>query len=256
MQRHDCLIAFGSNLGQSDRILAEVVRRLDGHQEVSSIVVSRCHTTPAVGGPIGQNQYTNACLRFGWGQPPEELMSFLLKIELDLGRERAVRWASRNVDLDLLLFGEHVIDRGSDGLILPHPRMSFRRFVLEPAVEIAAEMVHPESGLTISDLINHLDRTPDHIGWASSSELDVCTLTRIFRRLCAAKGFRFSHFVQMVVAHASTRRMKFMAYIENDQPALIQATRKFPGPLLVLPSLQSGEFEAELGAALDATRKF
>ena len=77
------------------------------------------------------------------------------KLKSRFGRERHERWGDRTLDLDLLLFGDAVID--SPTLTVPHPRMSFRRFVLEPAVEIAGDMVHPTIGWTLERLLDQLD---------------------------------------------------------------------------------------------------
>jgi 2-amino-4-hydroxy-6-hydroxymethyldihydropteridine diphosphokinase len=79
-----------------------------------------------------------------------ELLSLLLDLERQLGRERPFPGAPRTLDLDLILFGSAVIDE--PGLIVPHPRFRERRFVLEPLAEIAADWVDPVTGLTVGDL--------------------------------------------------------------------------------------------------------
>jgi deoxyadenosine/deoxycytidine kinase len=77
------------------------------------------------------------------------------QIENSLGRRRAERWGSRTVDLDLLLYDDLVLNDPS--LVLPHPRMAWRRFVLEPAAEVAGTMLHPTIGWTIARLLEHLN---------------------------------------------------------------------------------------------------
>ena len=80
------------------------------------------------------------------------------KIENELGRRRIEHWGPRTIDLDLLLYDDLVLN--SPELTIPHPRMAERRFVLEPAAEIAGEMRHPVVGRTIGQLLENLDSTP------------------------------------------------------------------------------------------------
>ena len=92
--------------------------------------------------------------------PPAALLAALQDIERRLGRIRAERWGPRTIDLDLLLYDQ--LELETPELILPHPRMSFRRFVLGPAAEIAAEMAHPVCGNTIGGLVTAaLGRPPE-----------------------------------------------------------------------------------------------
>ena len=119
------------------------------------------HETSPVGGPDGQGGFLNGALLLETSVSATELCEKLLKVEASLGRQRAVRWDARVIDIDLLIYGSQTI--AEPNLIIPHPRMSFRRFVLEPAVEIAGEMCHPDSGWTLSGLLNHLDSAPRYV---------------------------------------------------------------------------------------------
>ena len=94
-----------------------------------------------IGGPAGQEPFLNAAALLETSLPPAELLARLQRIELHLGRTRETRWAARTLDLDLLLYDNLVLN--TPYLTLPHPRMAFRRFVLEPAAEVAPEMAHP-----------------------------------------------------------------------------------------------------------------
>ena len=108
----------------------------------------------AVGGPEGQRPYLNGALLLETSLEPEALLTRLLQIEAELGRCRSTRWDQRTIDLDLLLYDSLVVR--SPELELPHPRMAVRRFVLEPAAEVAGSMVHPTIGWSVDRLLEHL----------------------------------------------------------------------------------------------------
>ena len=146
----DCLIAFGSNQGDREGAYEAAVTSLDECQEVNVVAASKLHVTMAVGVPENQSSYLNGAIRLSTSLSGDELHRLLIQTENDLGRVRLDRWGARTIDLDLLLYGENQINTSK--LTVPHPRMSFRRFVLEPASEIAAEMMHPPSRLTIGQL--------------------------------------------------------------------------------------------------------
>ena len=89
-------------------------------------------------------------------------------IESRHGRQPAERWAPRTLDIDMLLYDNEVIE--TTMLTLPHPRMTFRRFVLEPAAEIAPRMLHPIIGWPVERLLLHLDAASDQAALVSPSE--------------------------------------------------------------------------------------
>ncbi len=149
-----CLVALGSNLGDRLRLLDEAVARLGRLPGVRLVAQSRWHATRPIGGPSGQGEFLNGAARLETSLPPAVLLAALHRIETDLGRRRGERWEARPIDLDLLLYDEQVVKNPE--LTLPHPRMAFRRFVLEPAAEIAADMTHPATGWTIARLLDHL----------------------------------------------------------------------------------------------------
>ena len=146
------LIGVGSNLGDRESILRDAVSRIGKSFDVAS--VSKWFTYPAVGGPDGQQDFLNGVVLADTTHDAEEVREILHRIEKEAGRTRIVRWSSRTLDCDLLLYGSQQI--WTPNLKVPHPRMGTRRFVLEPANEIASDMIHPESGWTIGELFLHL----------------------------------------------------------------------------------------------------
>ncbi len=161
----DCLIAFGSNQGDSRAIHELVTKSLESSADIDLIAASSTIRTVPVGGSEGQNEYLNGVFRIRTKLDPRELHRQLMRMELKLGRAKRDRWDARIVDLDLLLFGDQII--AEQDLTVPHPRMSFRRFVLEPASKIAAEMVHPDSGLSINELLDRINQRENHLLWVS-----------------------------------------------------------------------------------------
>jgi 2-amino-4-hydroxy-6-hydroxymethyldihydropteridine diphosphokinase len=168
----DCLIAFGSNEGDSGTTYREVGKRLEGIA-CGGVLASQLVATAAVGGPK-QNDFLNGAFRVATELSPRELHQALISIETEFGRERRQRWGSRRIDLDLLLYGERVYS--DSRLQVPHPRMSFRRFVLQPASEIAAEMIHPISGLTIHELLSRINHLPNELWWITAQVAVASTL--------------------------------------------------------------------------------
>ncbi len=151
----DVLVAFGANLGNREQAFATVLERLKPLAVGQIINPSSLYETEPVGGIEGQPRYLNAVIRFRSELGASELHRALLQIESELGRVRGERWGPRTVDLDLLLFGDLTLD--SETLTIPHPRMLDRRFVLEPAVEVAGDMIHPVAKRDLKQLFDPLN---------------------------------------------------------------------------------------------------
>ena len=150
-----CLIALGSNLGDRAAQLRQATAELARLPSTRLVARSRWHETPPIGGPTGQGPFLNAAALLATSLAPTALHGELRRIEAILGRVRNERWAARALDVDLLLYDSVVIQ--SANLEIPHPRMAFRRFVLEPAAEIAPWMIHPGSEWTVGALLQHLN---------------------------------------------------------------------------------------------------
>jgi len=164
-------IGLGSNLGDRKAILDGVVAQLRQTPELLVRSVSTYHETKPVGGPAGQGPFLNAAAALETTLEPIALLHRLQEIEADAGRVRTVRWGERTLDLDVLLFGDEIIDRPD--LSVPHPRMGVRRFVLVPLEEIASAARDPLTGRSISELRANLDRRPSYLaleGWWSAPE--------------------------------------------------------------------------------------
>jgi 2-amino-4-hydroxy-6-hydroxymethyldihydropteridine diphosphokinase len=147
-------IAMGSNLDSEDGRdrrgnLLEAVERVRGLGEV--VVVSSFYDTAPVG-YVEQPRFLNGALLLETELEPVELLRELLAIERSMGRVRGVDKGPRMIDLDLLLYGQAVLETAE--LTLPHPEMAERRFVLEPLAEIAPRMVHPVLGLTVGEMLS------------------------------------------------------------------------------------------------------
>jgi 2-amino-4-hydroxy-6-hydroxymethyldihydropteridine diphosphokinase len=98
--------------------------------------------------------YLNQVVMLQTDMPPQTILKKILEIEIVLGRRRDEKWGSRTIDIDILFYGERVIDEW--GLQIPHPELHKRRFTLEPLNEIAPDFIHPGLKKTIFQLINEL----------------------------------------------------------------------------------------------------
>ena len=137
-------VGVGSNLGDRERMLWGAVHMLAFNPEVDVVAVSSIRETDPVGF-ADQPRFLNAAVAIETELGPRALLDLLLSVERELGRTReGPRFGPRTIDLDLLLYGDEVIDE--PGLTVPHPRLHERRFVLEPLAELDPDLTVPEKG--------------------------------------------------------------------------------------------------------------
>jgi 2-amino-4-hydroxy-6-hydroxymethyldihydropteridine diphosphokinase len=154
---HDLVVAavaLGSNLGDRRTHLDFAIAKLQ--TVLRNPKVSRFHETVPVGVRGPQSLFLNAVAVGQTALSARQLLDLLLAIEADRGRERPFPGAARTLDLDLVLFGDQVIDE--PGLTVPHPRFRERRFVLDPLSEVSPQLRDPVTGQTIRELLASLKK--------------------------------------------------------------------------------------------------
>ena len=178
------LVGIGSNLGDDVSTVRGAIEALGEIAGVDGVHASRLFRSRPIGGPGGQRTFVNAAAVLETSLAPGAVLKSLQTIEDRFGRTRSDRWSARTLDLDLLLYEDVACEQPD--LTLPHPRMSYRRFVLEPAVEIAAEMRHPVLGCTLGELLGRLDTAPHYVAIGGLSRSTRAWLAGAIGRALAA----------------------------------------------------------------------
>jgi 2-amino-4-hydroxy-6-hydroxymethyldihydropteridine diphosphokinase len=145
-------VGIGSNLGDREAHLSRAIELLSAEDAIEVSGVSQIRETEPVG-PVEQGPFLNAAVQVETELAPRELLDRLLDIERRMGRVRRERFGPRTIDLDLLLYGDEVVEE--PGLTVPHPRLKERRFALEPLSDLDPGLTIPGAG-PISALLAEL----------------------------------------------------------------------------------------------------
>ncbi|MFK7788428.1 MAG: 2-amino-4-hydroxy-6-hydroxymethyldihydropteridine diphosphokinase [Phycisphaeraceae bacterium] len=155
---HDVYLGLGSNLGDREAMLRAALVAIHDLPTTTLVKQSPIYETPPMG-PQDQDAYLNMAAWITTSLDARELMKALQQIESQLGRagrEQRQHWGPRQIDIDILLYGNEVIDES--GLTVPHPGMHDRWFVLKPLSDLAPHVEHPILGKRIDALLDLLDR--------------------------------------------------------------------------------------------------
>lgn len=150
-------IGLGSNLGERETTVRAALEQLSQLPDTSLLRVSSLYDSEPVG-PEEQPDFVNAVAQVDTGLTARQLLWNMALIEKRLGRVRSQKWGPRTIDLDLLFFGDQVID--DDDLRVPHPEITRRAFVLAPLAELEPGLLHPLTGQTISAHLAQLHTRP------------------------------------------------------------------------------------------------
>lgn len=157
----DVYLGLGANLGDRETTLLQAISDIG---LLGDVRVSSWYETEPVGMDSAPPFLNGAC-RLVTQLEPVELMTQLQSIEAKFGRDQRNREGSRTLDIDMLLYGQEVLDQ--PGLQVPHPRMQERAFVLVPLAEIAPEVVHPVLGLSARELLNYVSTAGVRLWWGA-----------------------------------------------------------------------------------------
>jgi 2-amino-4-hydroxy-6-hydroxymethyldihydropteridine diphosphokinase len=294
------LIALGANLGDRAEQLNSALIELARLPSSRLIRRSGWFETPPIGGPAGQGAFLNGSALLWTALAPRPLLAELQRVEEQLGRVRGERWGARVIDLDLLLFDQMVIEHpdsspglrpgvdtrttpllpaarppggaggcheGDDSaigdLVVPHPRMAFRRFVLEPAAAAAPWMVHPTSGWTVQALCEQLTRGANLVAVAASDLGDAATWVERLRQrfVHGPRIVNWDDYYATVDRNGVQRPKLILAFLSGEGTTLPAfhagaRSRRMPnlptGPIAWIPSTGVAEQMVEAAAAIQA----
>lgn len=144
-------LGLGSNMGNKRTNIENAVKAIGAVDGISITRISSCYETEPWG-KKNQDNFINAVVEIVCELSPQELLKNLQEIEIKMGRQRLEKWGPRNIDIDILLFGDEVLE--SQKLTVPHPYMRQRLFVLIPLAEVNSEIKFPDDGMDIKEVLN------------------------------------------------------------------------------------------------------
>lgn len=196
---YECLIALGGNLQISEQVFNDALGQLQ-LLGCSGIKMSRVLKTRPVGVDAGQ-EFLNAAAVLHTDQSPDELLRTLHQIETMYHRVRTLHWGPRTLDLDLILYGDVISNMPQ--LVVPHPAMWYRRFVLEPAMDVATDMVHPTLTESVAELYKRLVHRPLRL------------------EICSGESATDNQFFDAIMHHLRESRNDEMEWHPTDPASMI-----------------------------------
>lgn len=150
-------LGLGANLGDAQTTVLQAAAALREHQAVTAFKLSSLYRSQPWG-ITEQPEFINAAAELHTELPPLELLELCLELEQQSGRQRREKWGPRELDIDLLLYGE--LQLNHQRLVIPHPHLAERLFVLQPLIELNPQLTHPLGGQPLTQLLAELPRSP------------------------------------------------------------------------------------------------
>ncbi len=233
----DVWIGMGANLGDTRAAFDVALSQFDAHPQISVLACSGLYQTAPVGQVAG-NAFLNTVCRIETSLTPFELLDALQSIEKHLGRQRGIQWGPRTLDLDLLFFGEQLIE--SPRLTVPHPAAWYRRFVLDPLIEIAPDLKHPLFQVSLSNLQDRLLARPLQIRlaphWTALCESSRAQIASLFPGITLTADNSPS-----ATGDRATPPLRLKLRSDDWKATADAASLKFPGPLTADLTASPGE---------------
>lgn len=151
-------LALGSNIGKRQSLIEQATRLLSDYAEGGLVASSHLFRTEPEGFS-SEHTFLNGVIALLTERSPEDWLRYSQSVEIELGRttkSKDGKHYDRPIDIDILVYGNHVGSFADGDLLLPHPRMHLRRFVLEPISEIAPKLIHPTLGLSMVEMLSNL----------------------------------------------------------------------------------------------------
>lgn len=171
--KNNAYIALGSNIGNRENYLLHAIKKINLHPSIEVVNISSIYETDPIG-YTDQAQFLNMVINVNTELTASELLRSLQEIEKQLERKREVKWGPRTLDLDILLYNHENID--AEQLIVPHPRMHERAFVLIPLYELNKDIRIPTLNKSISTIIDQLQDKEGVRIWKQKNGVDVFAL--------------------------------------------------------------------------------